>query len=869
MVTTKSRISPAQYLDVFDEDSVAKAITYRKAKFDEGVNKVQAVASQIESLPTLTKEDGDYLNAKVSNITNQINSVAGLDLSNPMNVNQLASEYTSITNDPTILNAVASARNHQKNMEYLEQAKNNPKKYGDVLRVQNEWDYNKQLNSYKEARAQGKEAVFNYTYKPYRDVESILSKELEKIKANATTTATGNYFIDGEEVTPERIRDFAFNRIKSDPSLSEQIRINSSYSTQGVSDVDLLRAKNISQRLELDNKRQIATKELRRLNSLDMKDVKQLSTQLNNVKQALDVYDKSYKSLLSNPNKVLLDLDTGEENKTFNREQLAYELSANALLKDLTAKHAYSKYKTRVNPIPLKEQELNWDRQMDNLKYQLDVKEFNHKVEQDKIENQYKLLSSSTNGRKFKLDENNNLVSYDVPPSQAIDENPRVTFQSELIDTKQQTRDLLKNTIKDKLNKLATVMPQNWLDRYVDNMMRDNGNVTLDVNKSTAKLKNQMILAGNKSIPEDAIIKEAIRWINQLSVDSKKIWEGDNTLSQENAQVLSQYTDSVQKINALGNIENMALNEAITKAGLTKDAYDRLKSKSNKASKNGYIITARGEVIENANANLSSTLSPKESEALSKVENYVKDYYKNKTQNIKLYPVQNFNPKDDNYYEVKNDVTRYLLDKGLSQEGVGLNSVYGKDNKWSEMLPNADVKVLDYNNKTQTVTVDLESGEGKDKVVLKNQKFRIPKEYMQKHLSKSVIEGSKDLTYTDILRLSNNGNLAVKGRDGKYKDSWKTTPTKIPVQWKASLNNVNDVSDNSCSVYIRIPINGNMMPIEVNLPTTTNPDEAGKQLTNYISTIISQLEPQVQKGTMTPQQMKSVLLNQLMNINNR
>ncbi len=71
----------------------------------KGANNLEKVVRAGEVSTNIAKEEGDYLNAKVSNITNQINSIAGLDLSNPMNVNQLASEYTSITNDPTILNA--------------------------------------------------------------------------------------------------------------------------------------------------------------------------------------------------------------------------------------------------------------------------------------------------------------------------------------------------------------------------------------------------------------------------------------------------------------------------------------------------------------------------------------------------------------------------------------------------------------------------------------------------------------------------------------------------------------------------------------------------------------------------------------------
>ena len=871
MITTRSRPIPVgQFLDTFDEDSVAKAISYRKAKFDEGVNKVQASINQIADLPTLTQQDSEYLANKINSLTDNLNKTAGLDLSDSRNVNQLSNSALEIANDKTVLNAVSSARNHQKNLKFIEDAKSNPKKYGDIVSVQNEWDYANQLENYRKKRELGEDAVFSYQYKPYKDVEGILSKELEKLKANSKSTISGNYIIDGAEVTSDRLRDIVYSRLKSDPTLSDQIRINSRYGTQGIPDTELLKAKNIAQRLELEQRRKIAGSEMTRLNSTDFKNPKEAQIQLQKAKESFDRYDKAYNTLLTNPNKILLDLETGETTDVANREQLSYELYANNLLKDLVNKHATYQQKIRINPIPMQEANLNWRMQMDKLEYEQQLREFSYKKESEALDRQYKMFEiQASTGKKAKLNADGTLEltepSRDVPSS-TIDDNPKQTFEVALDNEKLQARDMLKDVIKEKLNKLATVMPQNWLDRYVNNMMREHGVVSLDENKSTAKLKQQIIQAGNKNIPSDIAIKEAVKWINQLSRDSKRVWEGEGFISPENAQILSQYTDAVQKINVLSNMNGIALDEALTKAGLTRDAYNRIKDKSNKLNKTAistvpgasYQINSQGNPVYN-------NLNPKEQEALNKVNQYVSDYYKTRTQNVKLYSVQNFDPKAKDYYALKNDVERYIKDKGLSEQGVGVNSVFGKDSKWAEMLPDSEPEVKDYNPKTELATIELsyKDADGKTQT-LRNQKFRIPRVYMDKYLDESVKKGAKDLTYTDILRLTNNGNISLRSSDGKYKDSWRQTPTKIPLQWKAVLDNPNNVSDNTSTIYVKVPINGLNTPIELKLKSS-NPDEAGKQLTDIMSTYIAEGEKLIKQGKLTEEQLKLSILNKFLN----
>ena len=72
MVTIKNRPrQESQFIDVFDEDQVQKAIVYRKAKYDEGAEKVQNQINQLGQLPTITDEDAKIVQDKISNLTSR------------------------------------------------------------------------------------------------------------------------------------------------------------------------------------------------------------------------------------------------------------------------------------------------------------------------------------------------------------------------------------------------------------------------------------------------------------------------------------------------------------------------------------------------------------------------------------------------------------------------------------------------------------------------------------------------------------------------------------------------------------------------------------------------------------------------------
>lgn len=856
MITLKSRPSAVQYADVFDEDSIAKAISYRKAKFDEGVSNVQNTINQLGQLPTLTEEDSQYLSSKINNLTTGINSIAGLDLSNQMNVNKLSAMSNDIADDPIIQNAVSSARNHQKNMKFIEDAKLNPKKYGDIINPVNEAYYSKQLMDYKQARAESKNVVFSSTYKPFKDVSSILSKEIDKMKANGITLPDGSYLRDIESLSPDRIRQLVYGRIQNDSSVNDQLRINSWYMSAGLPDTELIKAKNQIQQTSLLQRKAQADKEVNKLMSLDLKDPQRSVENLNKAKQAVSNYNNIYNTLLTNPNKVLNE-ETGQEIKNYDKEQMAYDIVTHNLLNEMTSK-AYSKEKVRPNPVALHQADMQWQQQKQQIEDTKWQQEFKYKQQQDAIKNQIDMLTST--GRKGKIDADGNIteVSRDVP-SVAIDENPKATFDNSLATTKQEARDLLKNTIITKLNKLGD-LNQEWLNRYVDTMIDDNQKIKpLAENANMNILKGRLVNIGNKQVPEDAVLRGAVKWINQLGLDVKRVWEGDNIVSKEDSEVYSKYTDAVHKINVLNNIPIKALETALIQNGVSRKEYNDWKNKSLNSTTSTYDAKA-GRYVANVGF---SGIGSEQKAKLDKIEESINNYYKDKVSTAKLYAVQNFNPSDkDKYFDVKTDVNRFI------KAGINNNTIYGKPNKWADKI--SDIQEFEpksYNPKTGIVTANIYGLEdGKLKLISTDEQFYVPQEYMQKHLSDEVKKGSQDLTDSDLLNLTENGSISLKDKSGRYKPAWKTTPTELPIQYRAVKTNPKDLTNNEVTAYIKIPINGNETPIELK-QTFKNADVVRNNVTELANQMYSSLMPRVKRGEITIPQMKQMILNQISKIN--
>jgi hypothetical protein len=797
---------------------VAKSISYRKAKFDEGVNAVQSKVNQLSSIPTLFDGDAEYLNKKIGNLTNTINS-NDVDFSNSFNLSKIDGDSNDISSDSTIINAASSAKNHQKQLKFMDDAKNNPKKYGDVLSPYNERDYSDNLRAYQNARANGQEAVFSYQYKPFVDVQGTLAKSVEKLKASATSMINGNYFIDGEELTPAVIRNRALSQLQTDPKLRTQMSINSRYDTEGMTDESLIKGVNTIHHSELLNYKRNAQAELARLMSLDPKDPNKTAERIAQAKTAFQTYSDSSDKLEKSISSI--------QNGTYNRQQYAEFITQNNILKGLDS-YAYSKTKIRANIIPITLGKMEFDRQKSAAQLALQYKIHNDNVVQNGIENQLRKLEIDGRGAKTKLqDDLSNDVGRDNPEIKAIDD-PVGVFEATRDSSIKDTREYLKDEFKKRISSIGK-LDDAFVSQFVDGMMRNDGtSAQIDVDKATKKLHNKLIEYGGTSIPEDKAIKSVLYAANKLSLDVKKVFETGEVLSKDNSEFLSNYTKMAHKNAVLNDLPQMALSDALTKNGMSKDDYYKLKNLSTQEKvneKNTYNSYSPMGGSVSGGLVRESFINQNDRAKLTKVENDIKQYHKDKQSFTKLYPVQNYTDKTRKDSDVDNNLNRVLSQGRISQEGdINLGgTVYGKQDFWTKNK-GTRVEAVDYNWATQKARVRVYGLNGDTEVLLNSSAtFTVPREYMETNVSPLVKKGSKDLTDSDLLQMANNGKMYSKNSKGEYKLLWGNLPNRINTPYTASLVNVGK-NDNTVQVSIKLPVKG--VTTTIDLPGTYTSSEA-------------------------------------------
>lgn len=832
MVTIKTRPRPeSQFVDVFDENQVQKAIMYRKAKFDEGAEKVQSQINQLGQIPTITEEDAKIVQDKITNLTSNINSIAGLDLSNQFNINKVSSMSSEIVDDPTVQAAVSSARNLQKNQKYMEEARQNPKKFGNVLAVQNEDDFNNQLTKYKQARAEGKDSIFSYSYKPYTDLQGELGKKMEKIKADIEMGMAGDYFTKDEVITPDKIKNLAYSMISSEPKYQDQMRINSTFATKGITDEQLLMQKNRFQIADIREKERDLERERNRLYNIDLSNPKQTAELVKNYKDKVAKYEEKVKFLQDNPNK-LINIDTGEvlANKS-SREQLAYELSSYALANNLASTFSKNNRTLSVNAAVLKRDELDWNKRMDDIDNKFKERELFLAEQKSVYDQELKSLEPKS---RIKVDEYG-VLNYSTPEPVSEIKDPVGDIESKINVQKNEARNILKDAITTKIKTIMSLaggggITQRTMDELINSMVRPDGTI-VDINDNNTIKIIQAKAKQNTNIPiDEKYWREALKYVHMLKKEVDQTWSNDKVMSGENLEVLTKYNDSVHQISALQAMKNTGLSTALQNSGVTPNEYTRLLNEKAKAAKTGndYTTDAQGRKLK---SNYRYSMSQKDDLKLKEIEEKTGEYYKKRIATTKMYPVINFNPEGKIYYDVKTAFTSAIKNgAGLDVTGTAsLGKIYGKVDKWSDIKDSdAEIFPTSYDGKNGIVTATVKSGKGSE-ATSKTYNFYVNPTQAQKFITPEMKQAYAPMNYDDVLDISDNGKLqalvnrrSVNSRGQvefkkQLEDVYKIIPTSVvALEWKAERINPKDVNDKRIFAYVKFPVNNQMTIVKLN-----------------------------------------------------
>jgi hypothetical protein len=141
-------VKGSDYIEPYDKDVVHKAFLYQQQQFDTNVAKVQQDIDQIAGIDVYTKQDKDYRDALLQGLTNEANSMSGLDFTKSSVLNRIAQAKKAVTTDERLINAVqdtAAIRAKQKHQEELMKKG----KYSDA----NMWFDSKADRAYLEGKA--------------------------------------------------------------------------------------------------------------------------------------------------------------------------------------------------------------------------------------------------------------------------------------------------------------------------------------------------------------------------------------------------------------------------------------------------------------------------------------------------------------------------------------------------------------------------------------------------------------------------------------------------------------------------------------------------------------------------------------------
>lgn len=197
----------------FSLDLMAKVLSVKQSKFDEGARAIQGGINQLASTDIIKNQDKAYLNENVNKLVGELNSYGGVDLSDSNVSNYLQSAGNNIYNDEKIVNAISGTKSIRNLQAGYQQYKTDPK-LNKLYSQSNEWNDNQPVNAYLSEDQVGSvyHGASNPTpYVPYKDN---LIKNIQGVKANLTQSLTPNgdliYLNEKhEEITPERIVQMA------------------------------------------------------------------------------------------------------------------------------------------------------------------------------------------------------------------------------------------------------------------------------------------------------------------------------------------------------------------------------------------------------------------------------------------------------------------------------------------------------------------------------------------------------------------------------------------------------------------------------------------------------------------------------------
>ena len=223
---------PTPYELPISLDLMGQVLQYKDNLFKQNASKVQSQIDAFGSLDVMRGVDKEYLNKKINNLVNNVNSLGGVDLSDNNTLNKIESMGSDIYNDNNVMNAISSTHAIRTLQSNIDKIKTNPKMKGMYSPANEEWDM-KPIQDYLTSSQLGDSFKGSTSPTPYTNVDKTIAETLKQKKANLVETYNGNgyYTLKGSNktISEYELSQIAYDEISSDPTIANQIKINSNY----------------------------------------------------------------------------------------------------------------------------------------------------------------------------------------------------------------------------------------------------------------------------------------------------------------------------------------------------------------------------------------------------------------------------------------------------------------------------------------------------------------------------------------------------------------------------------------------------------------------------------------------------------------
>lgn len=383
------------YIQQLPVEAMAQVGVAKQQRYNEGIEKIQTQIENVAGLDIIRNVDKQYLQSKLDDLGNRLKTVAAGDFSNFQLTNSVAGMTNEIAKDSYVQNAVSSTAFYRKQLADMDAAR----KEGKSSIVNEAFFYdraNKWINS------DNLDESFNTRYKQYIDVEK---KWLEVFKTlHPTLNEQDIPFvrnIDGSINTEETAK--AMSRISKETVSAATIE-NALRASMSPDDIDQLNMNGWYQFRTYDTPEKLAVYSQTRYQS-QIQNNEQRIKDLQGLANTTDDPNKKYqaeqiiKQLQAQNAELPIKMQEELDLIRTNPEAAKGYIYRTGAISQFASAYAWESNKENVltNPIAqyeldeakfkLQYEQFNWDKYMDQLDYDIKLKEYGLKEKEFNLKN--------------------------------------------------------------------------------------------------------------------------------------------------------------------------------------------------------------------------------------------------------------------------------------------------------------------------------------------------------------------------------------------------------------------------------------------------------------------------------------------------